>query len=77
MEAYFYFNLPENQRVLHLMGEPDETRHLFINNEEGIVSPSWSIHSGVGTAAYSFIWAMAGENMSFTDMDFINISALK
>ncbi len=77
MEAYFYFNLPENQRVLHLMGEPNETRHLFINNEEAIISPSWSIHSGVGTAAYSFIWAMAGENMSFTDMDFIDIKNLK
>ena len=77
MEAYFYFNLPENQRVLHLMGEPNETRHMFINNEEGIVSPSWSIHSGVGTAAYSFIWAMAGENASFTDMDPVNISTLK
>lgn len=77
MEAYFYFNLQENQRVLHLMGEPNETRHMFINNEEAIISPSWSIHSGVGTAAYSFIWAMAGENMSFTDMDFIDIKDLK
>lgn len=77
METYFYFNLPENQRVLHLMGEPNETRHLFINNEEAIISPSWSIHSGVGTATYSFIWAMAGENMSFTDMDFIDIKDLK
>jgi 4-deoxy-L-threo-5-hexosulose-uronate ketol-isomerase len=73
MEAYFYFDLPETQRVIHFMGEPHETRHLFLNNEEGIVSPSWSIHSGVATAAYSFIWAMAGENMSFTDMDPVNI----
>lgn len=77
MESYFYFNIPQNQRVLHLMGEPDETRHIFINNEEAIVSPSWSIHSGVGTASYSFIWAMAGENMSFTDMDFIEMNDLK
>ena len=76
MEAYFYFDLPATQRVIHFMGEPDETRHLFLNNEEGIVSPSWSIHSGVATAAYSFIWAMAGENMSFTDMDPVNIKSL-
>ena len=77
MESYFYFDIPQNQRVLHLMGEPQETRHLFINNEEAIVSPSWSIHSGVGTASYSFIWAMAGENMHFTDMDAVNILDLK
>ena len=77
MESYFYFDIPQNQRVLHLMGEPQETRHLFINNEEAIVSPSWSIHSGVGTSSYSFIWAMAGENMHFTDMDAVNILDLK
>ncbi|MDZ4795608.1 MAG: 5-dehydro-4-deoxy-D-glucuronate isomerase [Bacteroidota bacterium] len=77
MEAYFYFDLPETQRVIHFMGEPHETRHLFLNNEEAIVSPSWSIHSGVATAAYSFIWAMAGENASFADMDFINIKELQ
>ena len=77
MEAYFYFDLPETQRVIHFMGEPHETRHLFVNNEQGIVSPSWSIHSGVATASYSFIWAMAGENMSFADMDFVNIQLLK
>ncbi len=77
MEAYFYFDLPETQRVIHFMGEPHETRHLFLNNEEGIVSPSWSIHSGVATASYSFIWAMAGENMSFTDMDPVNIKSLQ
>ncbi|RYY40126.1 MAG: 5-dehydro-4-deoxy-D-glucuronate isomerase [Chitinophagaceae bacterium] len=69
MEAYFYFDLPEDQRIVHLMGEPDETRHLILRNEEGILSPPWSIHSGVGTASYSFIWAMAGENKAFTDMD--------
>jgi 4-deoxy-L-threo-5-hexosulose-uronate ketol-isomerase len=77
MEAYFYFDLPETQRVIHFMGEPHETRHLFLNNEEGVVSPSWSIHSGVATAAYSFIWAMAGENISFTDMDAVNIKSLQ
>ena len=77
MESYFYFDLPESQRVIHFMGEPHETRHIFLNNEEAIVSPSWSIHSGVATAAYSFIWAMAGENTSFTDMDFIDIKSLQ
>jgi 4-deoxy-L-threo-5-hexosulose-uronate ketol-isomerase len=77
MEAYFYFDLPEKQRVIHFMGEATETRHMFLNNEEGIVSPTWSIHSGVATASYSFIWAMAGENMDFTDMDFIDITKLK
>ena len=77
IETYFYFDLPETQRVIHFMGEPQETRHLFLNNEEAIVSPAWSIHSGVATAAYSFIWAMAGENYSFTDMDFINLQSLQ
>lgn len=77
MEAYFYFDLPEDQRVVHLMGEPQETRHLFVRNEEGIVSPPWSIHSGVGTAAYSFIWAMAGENKAFTDMDAAPLAELR
>ena len=77
MEAYFYFDLPEDQRIVHFMGETHETRHLFLNNEQGIVSPSWSIHSGVGTAAYSFIWAMAGENASFADMDAVDIKTLK
>ncbi len=77
MEAYFYFDLPETQRAIHFMGEPHETRHLFLNNEQGIVSPSWSIHSGVATAAYSFIWAMAGENYSFTDMDAVDIQKLR
>lgn len=77
MEAYFYFDLPESQRVIHFMGEPHETRHLFLNNEEAIVSPSWSIHSGVATASYSFIWCMAGENYSFSDMDAVNIKDLK
>lgn len=77
MEAYFYFNLPESQRVVHIMGEPHETRHMFLSNDQGIISPSWSIHCGVGTAAYSFIWAMGGENADFTDMDAVNINSLK
>lgn len=77
MEAYFYFDLPENQRIIHFMGEPSDTRHIFLNNEEAILSPSWSIHSGVATANYSFIWAMAGENMVFTDMDPVQLSDLK
>jgi 4-deoxy-L-threo-5-hexosulose-uronate ketol-isomerase len=77
MEAYFYFDLTEGQRVVHFMGEPHETRHLFLNNEQAVISPAWSIHSGVATANYSFIWAMAGENMSFADMDFVNIQELQ
>jgi 4-deoxy-L-threo-5-hexosulose-uronate ketol-isomerase len=77
MEAYFYFDLAEGQRVIHFMGEPQETRHMFLDNEQGIVSPAWSIHSGVATANYSFIWAMAGENMAFTDMDAVNIKDLR
>jgi 4-deoxy-L-threo-5-hexosulose-uronate ketol-isomerase len=77
MEAYFYFDLAEGQRVIHFMGEPQETRHMFLNNEEAILSPSWSIHSGVATGNYSFIWAMAGENMVFTDMDAVNIKDLQ
>jgi 4-deoxy-L-threo-5-hexosulose-uronate ketol-isomerase len=77
MESYFYFDLPEGQRVIHFMGEPNETRHMFLNNEQAILSPSWSIHSGVATASYSFIWAMAGENMVFTDMDPVAVGSLK
>jgi 4-deoxy-L-threo-5-hexosulose-uronate ketol-isomerase len=77
MESYFYFDLPEGQRVIHFMGEPTETRHMFLNNEQAILSPSWSIHSGAATASYSFIWAMAGENMVFTDMDPVPVMNLK
>jgi 4-deoxy-L-threo-5-hexosulose-uronate ketol-isomerase len=77
MESYFYFDLPEGQRIIHFMGEPHETRHIFLNNEEAIVSPSWSIHSGMATSSYSFIWAMAGENMAFTDMDAVPVQSLQ
>ena len=77
MESYFYFDLPEGQRVIHFMGEPNETRHIFLNTEQAILSPGWSIHCGVATANYSFIWAMAGENMVFTDMDPVPASSLQ
>jgi 4-deoxy-L-threo-5-hexosulose-uronate ketol-isomerase len=71
MEAYLYWGMAPEARVLHLMGEPHETRHLFIGNEEGAISPPWSVHSGAGIGAYTFIWAMAGDNVDYTDMDFI------
>ncbi|HWJ90263.1 MAG TPA: 5-dehydro-4-deoxy-D-glucuronate isomerase [Flavisolibacter sp.] len=77
MEAYFYFDLADGQRVVHFMGEPHETRHIFMDNEQAVISPSWSIHSGVATGNYSFIWAMAGENMVFTDMDAVQIKDLR
>jgi 4-deoxy-L-threo-5-hexosulose-uronate ketol-isomerase len=77
MEAYFYFDVKQGQRVLHLMGHPHETRHLVVNNYEAIVSPPWSIHSGCGTASYSFIWGMAGENKDYTDMDPVTLDELK
>lgn len=68
-EIYFYFDLPENGIVSHFMGPPDNTRHLFVHNEQAVLSPKWSIHCGCGTGAYRFIWAMAGENQTFDDMD--------
>jgi 4-deoxy-L-threo-5-hexosulose-uronate ketol-isomerase len=77
MEAYFYFDLPENQTILHLMGEPQETRHLFIQNEEAVFSPEWGIHSAAGTTNYSFIWGMGGENLDYTDMDHIQPNELR
>jgi len=77
MEAYLYFGMDEASRVLHLMGEPQETRHLFIGNEEGAISPPWSIHSGAGIGSYTFIWAMAGDNVDYTDMDFIQPGDLR
>jgi 4-deoxy-L-threo-5-hexosulose-uronate ketol-isomerase len=69
MEVYLYFNMAEGTRVFHMHGQPDETRHIVMANENAVISPSWSIHSGVGTGAYTFIWAMAGENQTFDDMD--------
>ncbi|MFD2261520.1 5-dehydro-4-deoxy-D-glucuronate isomerase [Lacibacterium aquatile] len=77
MEAYLYFDMPEDRLVVHLMGRPQETRHIIIRNEQAVVSPPWSIHCGSGTGAYAFVWAMAGDNQSFSDMDHIKIQDLK
>ncbi len=77
MEVYMYLDMDENDAVFHMMGEPNETRHIIMHNEEAVISPSWSIHSGVGTKNYSFIWAMCGENQEFTDMDHIETRDLR
>jgi 4-deoxy-L-threo-5-hexosulose-uronate ketol-isomerase len=77
MEVYFYFDLPDDSLVFHFLGAPKETRHIVVRNEEAVISPSWSIHSGVGTSNYTFIWGMVGENQTFTDMDQIPMSELK
>lgn len=77
MEAYMYFDLPDESVVFHLMGEPSETRHIVMRNEQAVISPSWSIHSGVGTSNYTFIWGMAGDNKIYSDMDPVDMKALK
>lgn len=77
MEVYFYFEVPENNVVFHLMGEGQETRHIVMQNEQAVISPSWSIHAGAGTGSYTFIWAMGGENQAFDDMDVIPTTELR
>ncbi|MDU6853856.1 MAG: 5-dehydro-4-deoxy-D-glucuronate isomerase [Zhenhengia sp.] len=77
MEVYLYFEMPEDAFVMHYMGEPQETRHLVVRNEEAIISPSWSIHAGSGSRAYTFIWGMVGENQEFTDMDAVENKELR
>lgn len=76
-EAYLYFDVPEDARVIHIMGEPQETRHLVVADKEAIISPTWSVHTGVGTASYTFVWAMAGENKAYTDMDTFPVTEMK
>jgi 4-deoxy-L-threo-5-hexosulose-uronate ketol-isomerase len=77
MEAYFYFEVPDKQAICHFMGDPDETRHIWMKNEQAVLSPSWSIHSAAGTSNYTFIWGMAGENLDYGDMDIRQPDTLK
>jgi 4-deoxy-L-threo-5-hexosulose-uronate ketol-isomerase len=77
MEVYLYFNISEDSVVFHLIGQPEETRHIVVRDEEAVISPYWSVHSGVGTGNYSFIWGMVGENQIFTDMDSVPMDTLK
>jgi len=77
MEVYFYFDMDDETAVFHMMGQPQETRHLLVHNEQAVISPSWSIHAGVGTKRYTFIWGMVGENQVFDDMDHVKVSELR
>lgn len=77
MEAYMYFNVPEGQAVCHFMGPPQDTRHIWMGNEQAVISPTWSLHSGVGTGNYTFIWGMAGENLDYGDMDIVQPDQLR
>lgn len=77
MEVYMYFEVPENARVFHFMGQPEETRHLVMSNRQAVISPSWSIHCGAATSAYSFCWGMGGENQAFDDMDAVRMEQLR
>lgn len=77
MEIYFYYDLKPDAVLFHLMGEPERTRHIVVRNEQAVISPSWSIHCGVGTGSYTFIWGMIGDNQTFTDMDAVPMSVLK
>ncbi|MBI0327989.1 5-dehydro-4-deoxy-D-glucuronate isomerase [Burkholderia plantarii] len=77
MEVYFYFGMQDDAAVFHMLGEPRETRHILVHNEQAVISPSWSIHSGVGTRAYTFIWGMVGENQVFKDMDHVAVADLR
>ena len=77
MEVYMYFEVPEDQAIIHLMGQPQQTRHIVMTNEQAVISPSWSIHAAAGTASYTFIWAMGGENQEFDDMDVIPTNELR